>query len=182
MQRDADKGTTTAAREATMRIRTLAASIAFGLFGTVGLSLAQTPNDAAALKGLKEVKLAFDVTAEDAKRLMSVLDVIDETRQSLARQGVTPHIVVTFRGPATKLVQTDQTLMKPEDREQAAGIAAKIKALSTASGVDSIEQCSIAVRGAGTKAENVVPGIKVVGNGWISLAAYQSRGYAYISP
>jgi intracellular sulfur oxidation DsrE/DsrF family protein len=72
--------------------------------------------------------------------------------------------------------------MKPEDREQAAAIAMKIKALSSASGIDGIEQCNIAVRGAGTKPENVVPGIRVVGNGWISLAAYQTRGYAYIAP
>ena len=169
-----------------MRIGTLAAALALGLAlglgGTVGACHAQTPNDAAALQGLKEVKLAFDVTADDSKRLMSVLDVIEETRASLAKQGVTPHIVVTFRGPATKLVQTDQTLMKPEDREQATAIASKIRALSTASGIDGIEQCNIAVRGAGTKPENVVPGIKVVGNGWISLAAYQSKGYAYIAP
>jgi intracellular sulfur oxidation DsrE/DsrF family protein len=169
-----------------MRIWTLAAVMAFGIGGMVGVSHAQTAsttaNDAAALQGLKEVKLAFDVTADDARRLTSVLDVIEETRVSLAKQGVTPHIVVTFRGPATKLVQTDQTLMKPEDRAQAEAIAAKIKALSTAAGIDSVEQCSIAVRGAGTKPENVVPGIKVVGNGWISLAAYQSKGYAYIAP
>ena len=165
-----------------MRIRSLAAAMALGIMGMVGGAYAQTPNDAAALRGLKEVKLVFDVTADDAKRLMNILDVIEETRQSLAKQGVTPHIVVTIRGPATKLVQTDQTLMKAEDRQQAATIAAKIKALSTASGVDGVEQCSIAVRGAGTKPENVVPGIKVVGNGWISLAAYQSKGYAYIAP
>jgi hypothetical protein len=56
--------------------------------------------------------------------------------------------------------------MKPEDREQAAAIATKIKALSGAPGIDGIEQCSIGARGAGTKPENVVPGIKVVGNGW----------------
>jgi intracellular sulfur oxidation DsrE/DsrF family protein len=147
-----------------------------------GVCHAQAANDVAALQGLKEVKVAFDVKADDAKRLMNVLDTIEETRAGLAKQGVTPHIVVAFRGPATKLVQTDQALMKPEDRLQAAAIAAKIKALSTASGVDGIEQCSIAVRGAGTKPENVVPGIKVVGNGWISLAAYQAKGYAYIAP
>src|SRR5215813_3686572 len=123
-----------------MRIITLTAAMALGTLSTVGVCHAQTANDAAALRGLKEVKLAFDVTADDGKRLMNVLDVIEETRQSLAKQGVTPHIVVTFRGPATKLVQTDQTLMKPEDRAQATAIAAKIKALSTASGVDGIEQ------------------------------------------
>jgi intracellular sulfur oxidation DsrE/DsrF family protein len=148
----------------------------------VGVCRAQAANDAAALQGLTEVKLAFDITADDAKRLMNVLDTIEETRAGLARQGVTPHIVVTFRGPATKLMQTDQTLMKPDDRKQAAAIAAKIKALSSAYGIDGIEQCNIAVRGAGTKPENVVPGIKVVGNGWISLAAYQAKGYAYIAP
>jgi hypothetical protein len=31
-------------------------------------------------------------------------------------------------------------------------------------------------------AENVAPGIKVVGNSWISLMAYQAKGYSYISP
>jgi intracellular sulfur oxidation DsrE/DsrF family protein len=165
-----------------MRIRTLTAAMAVGLLAMASVCHAQTANDAAALQGLKEVKLAFDVTADDAGRLVNVLNVIEETRVELARQGVTPHIVVTFRGPATKLVQTDQTLMKPEDRAQAVAIAAKIKALSTAAGIDGIEQCSIAVRGAGTKPENVVPGITVVGNGWISLAAYQAKGYAYIAP
>jgi len=165
-----------------MRIRTLTAAMALGILIMVGVGHAQTANDAAALQGLKELKLAFDVTSDYGKRLMSVLDVIEETRVALAKQGVTPHIVVTFRGPATKLVPTDQTLMKPEDRAQAAAIAAKIRTLSIASGIDGIEQCGIAVRGAGTKPENVVPGIKVVGNGWISLASYQAKGYAYIAP
>src|SRR5262249_6948874 len=153
MERDADWTPFTATGEARMRIRTLAAAMALGIQSMVGVCQAQTANDAAALQGLKEVKVAFDVKADDAKRLLGVLDVIEETRVSLAKQGVTPHIVVTFRGPATKLVQTDQTLMKPEDRAQAAAIAAKIKALSTASGIDGIEQCNIAVRGAGTKPE-----------------------------
>jgi hypothetical protein len=33
----------------------------------------------------------------------------------------------------------------------------------------------------GTKPEDVDPGITVVGNGWISLAAYQAKGCTYIS-
>lgn len=165
-----------------MRIGTLAATLALATFGLVGAGHAQTANDAAALQGLKELRIAFDVTTDDAKRLLGVLDVIEETRESLARQGVTPHIVVGFHGPATRLVQTDQSFMKAEDRAEAAAIAAKIKALSTAAGIDGLEQCSIAVRGAGTRPENVVPGIKVVGNGWISLAAYQAKGYVYIRP
>jgi intracellular sulfur oxidation DsrE/DsrF family protein len=79
-------------------------------------------------------------------------------------------------------VQKDQNQIKAEDREYAAKIAEKINALVSADGVTSVEQCSIAVRLAGTKQEDVVPGVKVVGNGWISLMGYQANGYGYISP
>jgi intracellular sulfur oxidation DsrE/DsrF family protein len=165
-----------------MRLIDLAVAIALGLVSVIGVSNAQTADDKAALQGLKEVKLVFDVTTADAKPLLNVLTVIEETRASLIKQGVTPTIVVAFRGPATKLVQSNQSQMKPEDREHAAAIASRIKALSTASGIEGVEQCGVAIRIAGTKSEDVVPGVKVVGNSWISLAAYQARGFGYVTP
>src|SRR5450432_2903512 len=110
------------------------------------------------------------------------LDIIDETRLSLIQQGVTPHFILSFRGAATRLVQTDQDKIKPEDREMAAKVAAKIKELSAARGVDGFEQCAVAARQQGTNPEKVLPQIRVVGNAFISLMAYQSKGYAYISP
>ena len=143
---------------------------------------AEPADDHDALAGVREVKVAFDIHEGDGKGLLNRLNVIDETRQSLIRQGVTPHMVVAFRGPATRLVQTDVEKIKPEDRPVAAQIRAKLGEMSRAQGVESVEQCSLAIRGQGTKAENVAPGIKVVGNGWISLAAYQAKGYSYISP
>jgi intracellular sulfur oxidation DsrE/DsrF family protein len=139
-------------------------------------------SDQAALSGLSEVKVAFDLTNGDGKALLTQLNVIDETRQSLMKQGVKPRFVLAFRGPATKLVQTDQSQIKAEDREYAAKIAEKISALHSADGITSVEQCGVAVRLAGTKPENVVAGIKVVGNSWISLMGYQAKGYGYISP
>ena len=139
-------------------------------------------DDADALSGLKEVKVAFDIHEGDGKALLNRLNVIDETRQSLIKQGVTPRMVIAFRGPATKLVQTDTEKIKPEDRPVAAQIQARLADMSRAQGVDSVEQCSVAIRQQGTKAENVAPGIKVVGNSWISLLAYQAKGYSYISP
>lgn len=139
-------------------------------------------DDQEALSGLKEVKVAFDLTTGDAKALLGRLNVIDETRQSLIQQGVTPHFVLTFRGPATKLIQSDLSQIKPEDRVNAAKIAAKLAQMRGARGVENLEQCAVAVREQGTKPENVVPSVKVVGNAWISLMAYQSRGYAYIAP
>lgn len=139
-------------------------------------------DDHVALTGLSEAKVAFDLKDGEGKALLARLDIIDETRQSLIQQGVTPHFILAFRGPATRLVQTDQDKIKPEDRELAVKVAAKIKELSTARGVDGFEQCSLAVRQQGTSADKVLPQIRVVGNGFISLMAYQAKGYAYISP
>jgi len=142
----------------------------------------ETPKDQATLSGLKEVKVAFDLQNGDGKTLLKQLEVIDETRQSLIEQGVKPQFVLTFRGPATTLVQTDQSQIKSENREYVSKIAEKIHALRAADGINSIEQCAVAVRLSGTKPEDVVPDIKVVGNGWISLMAYQAKGYGYIQP
>ena len=69
-----------------------------------------------------------------------------------------------------------------EDRDIAPKIAARIETLSKEVGIESIEQCSVAARELGTNPDNVVPGIKVVGNGFISLMGRQARGYAYIRP
>lgn len=137
--------------------------------------------DTAALSGLTEVKIAFDVTNGNSVALLRDLEVIDETRQSLIKQGVKPHIVIAFRGPATKLVQTDVTKIAADDRENAAKIAAKVATLHGADGVSGIEQCGVAVRLSGVDPKAVLPDIIVVGNGWISLTAYQAKGYSYIA-
>jgi hypothetical protein len=48
----------------------------------------QAFDDKQVLVGLSEVKVAFDITAGDGKGLLNRLNVIDETRQSLIKQGV----------------------------------------------------------------------------------------------
>lgn len=154
------------------------------VFGALALCStgAQAADDSAALVGIKEGKIAFDIHEGNPKLLLARLDVIDETRQSLIQQGVKPHFILAFRGPATKLVQTDQEKIKPEDREIAAKVATRIKEMSKAPGVEGFEQCAVASRTQQTKTELVLPEIKVVGNGFISLMAYQAKGYAYIAP
>jgi intracellular sulfur oxidation DsrE/DsrF family protein len=164
---------------ASARVILIAACIAMS---TIAAAPAAAADDKASLTGLKEVKVAFDVKDGEAKGLLNRLNIIDETRQSLIQQGVSPHFVVAFRGPATRLVQTDAASMKPDDRALAEKIAQKIAQMSGAHGVDRFEQCAVAVREQGTNPEKVLPQIHVVGNGFISLMAYQSKGYAYISP
>jgi len=157
-------------------------AFAVGVQFVAQVGLAADPDDHEALAGVKEVKVAFDITAGEGKKLLGQVNVIDETRQSLIRQGVAPHFVLAFRGPATKLIQTDQSMIRPEDREIAAKIVAKLDQMRNAEGVQGLVQCSVAIRQQGTKAENVIPAVKVVGNGWISLITLQNRGYAYIAP
>lgn len=154
-------------------------ALATFLFCSAGTEAA---DDHASLTGLKDVKVAFDIKDGDGKALLSRLDIIDETRQSLIQQKITPHFILAFRGPATKLVQTDQDKIKPEDRAMAAKIANRIREMSGAPGVDGFEQCAVAAREQGTKTELVLPEIRVVGNAFISLMAYQAKGYAYIAP
>jgi intracellular sulfur oxidation DsrE/DsrF family protein len=161
------------------RMRLLAALVAVFVFSP---STSFAFDDSAALKGMTDGRIAFDITDGSGKALLNRLNIIDETRRSLIAQGVKPHFVIAFRGPATKLVQIEMDKIAPEDREMARTIAAKIEAMSKESGVDGIEQCSVAAREQGTNPDKVVAPVKVVGNGFISLMAYQARGYAYIRP
>ena len=154
----------------------LLAVVTFMLMSTGSIAA----DDTAALSGLKEVKVGFDLKEGDGRLLLNRLEIIDETRQSLIQQGVKPRFIIAFRGPATKLVQTDSALIK--DREMATKIAAKIKQMSASSGIEGFEQCAVAAREQGTNVETVLPEIRVVGNGFISLMAYQAKGYAYIAP
>ena len=134
------------------------------------------------IAGLKDAKVAFDITAGEPGRLLNILNTIDETREGFAKHGVTPHFVLAFRGPATLLTQTDLSRLKPEDRETAAKIAAKLKQLRGSAGIERLDQCSIAMRGQKVDKAQVNPDVTVVENGWITLVAYQAKGYAYIAP
>lgn len=137
-------------------------------------------DDHALLAGIKEGKVVFDITEGDGKALVTRLESIEETRQDLVKQGITPRFVVSFRGPATLLVQKDMEKVKPEARPYVAQIAAMLAQMGKTTGFDSLEQCGVAVRHAGTRAENVVPPLKVVANSFVTIMAYEAKGYAYI--
>lgn len=168
-----------------MKARSVVAAIAAGMAGLLILQTpawADLPDDKAALADLKTAKVIFDLKDGDARAMLYRLNIIDETRQSLIKQGVQPEFILTFRGPATKLVQTDLREIKREDRPVAKKIAAKLAQMRKAPGVQGFDQCAVAIRDQGTRADLVLPDIRVVGNAWISLMAYQARGYAYIAP
>src|SRR5262245_22425455 len=172
----------------THRIRRAWTCLAILLLGTVVALTAPLPDPRAwaadddPVAGLKEAKIAFDITAGEPARMLVILDTIDETRDSFVRQGITPRFVLAFRGPASLLTQTDLTRLKVEDRETAAKVAAKLKALRGTPGIERMDQCSIAMRGQKVDRAKVSPDVTIVENGWITLIGYQAKGYAYIAP
>ncbi|HWS76489.1 MAG TPA: DsrE family protein [Quisquiliibacterium sp.] len=140
------------------------------------------PDNKAALAGVKEMKMAFDITDANPEALLLKLAVIDLTRKQLIADGVTPRIVLAFRGDASYFTQTDLEKIKPADREGAIKVAAKIREMRSTNGYESMEQCSVPLPARKIRNDDVMPEVKLVGNGWISLVAYQHRGYAYITP
>ena len=135
-----------------------------------------------ALQGVHDLKMAFDVTDGNPKVLAAKLSNIDTTRKQLIDAGVTPHIVVTFRGDASYYTQGDASKLKPEDRAEHAKVADAIRALRKQPGVESMEQCSLPLPSRKIDKADLMPEVKLVPNGWIALVAYQQKGYAYIAP
>lgn len=140
---------------------------------------ADPPEDTEALNGLHEVKVIFDITTGDAKKLLSRLGLIEETRDGMLKQGVTPHFVLAFRGPASLFIQKDQSRVKLEDVELMEKIQLKLKEMSKDKSF-SLAQCAVANRYLKIKNEDTIPEVHVVGNSFISMAAYENKGYAYI--
>ena len=130
----------------------------------------------------KEMRMAFDVTDSATAPLINKLETIETTRKQLIDQGYTPRIVVTFRGNASYFTQTDMNLVKEADRADTAKIQGLLRKLKQEQMVESIEQCNIPLAPRKIQAQNLMPEVKLVPNGWIALAEYQRKGYAYIAP
>jgi intracellular sulfur oxidation DsrE/DsrF family protein len=135
-------------------------------------------DDADALQGVTAGKAVFDVTIGDPAKLALYLSIIEETHEGLVKQGVKPDLVVAFRGPAILLVSKNRGKVPKNQQAKYDEVALLIKDLKDL-GVK-LEACSVAARMRKVSTASIYPEIKVVGNTFISLTGYQSRGYAYI--
>jgi len=159
-----------------MRIRMLLATmVALALSGcaTTGTEVAG---------GTKEMKLAFDFTDANPVVLLNKLNNVDVTRRQLIESGVTPKIVMTFRGNASFFTQTNLAAVKETDRADALKVAAKLREMKKAPGVQGLEQCNLPLADRKLNPGDLMQEVKLVPNGWIALGAYQQQGYAYIAP
>ena len=128
------------------------------------------------------MKLAFDFTDASPVVLLNKLNNVETTRKQLIDSGITPKIVMTFRGNASYFTQTDLTAVKEADRADALKVAAKLREMKASPGVQGLEQCNLPLADRKLKPANLMSEVKLVPNGWIALGGYQQQGYAYIAP
>ena len=152
--------------------------VALALAGCVSVS----KTEVAPVEPAREARIAFDITNGNPQVVNLTLAVIDMTRKQLIEQGITPRIVVAFRGDASYFTQDSLAVVKEADRADALLVKAKIRDLKKASGVEGFEQCNVPLASRKLKGTDLMPEVKLVPNGWISLANYQQKGYAYIVP
>lgn len=132
------------------------------------------------LQGLKSFKAVVDVRSGKPKSLAVALGLIHQMYKDEAVKNVTanPEFVLVFIGPAVKLVSTNTEGMSPEDKEMMVKIAETVTAMAK-DGIK-LEICLFAVDIMGVDRASILPEIKHVGNGWISLVGYQHQGYGLV--
>lgn len=133
-------------------------------------------NDAAALADLKTGKGVFLVDIGDAKKLNIYLEVIQGTYKGMKQQGVEPDFVLVYIGPSVKYLSTSPSA---EIEKSAAGVLLEIESNVEALAELGVRQeiCAVATRVFGIDEESVLPGLTLVGDGFISLIGYQAQGY-----
>mgnify|MGYP001604320417 CR=1 FL=1 len=133
-------------------------------------------NDAAALAELKTGKGIFLVDIGDAKKLNFYLEVIQGTYKGMKKQGVEPDFVLVYIGPSVKYLSTSPSA---EVEKSAGGVLLEIESNVEALAGLGVRQeiCAVAKRVFGIDDESVLPGLTLVGDGFISLIGYQAQGY-----
>lgn len=135
-------------------------------------------NDHAALAGLHEAKGLFLIDVNDPMKVSHVLKVIGLTRKGLATQGVKPHLIVVFIGPAVAFLTRDRRGISYMQERAVSAIQDEITHL-THDGIN-FEACGVALKGMDVSPKSLIPSVKPVGNGFISAIAYEAKGYSLV--
>lgn len=154
-------------------------TILFVLFLTISDALATDKvNDSDALRGVTETKAIFDIHVNKTEMLVLYLEVIAKTYDDLKRQGQAPLFVIAFRGPTLRFITNENWSFSIEDQERIEKTALLIQGLLERGVM--FEACSIAANLFKVDPKTYVPGVKPVGNTFVSLIGYQAKGYSLV--
>ncbi len=134
------------------------------------------PDDSDALRGVKNLKVVYDMNgvSEPKKMIVMLKAIVDARGRALAAK-VKPDLVIAFRGPALNLIQKPGPDATGEQK-QIGELVAELKK----EGVQ-LEACSFAANVLNLDPAGFLPELKVVGNTFNSLGGYQAKGYSVIS-
>jgi len=153
----------------------------FSVLGFISMStvLAEKPSDTDALKNIEVGKVVWDVLVGRPDSLLYYLKLIDETYDDLVRQNVEPDMVFIFHGRAIQLIKSEEVDYLPKDKQAHKEALALISDLNARPGVR-MEACSISATRQGIENDGIISDVKMVGNTYVSLIGYQSKGYSVI--
>jgi len=135
-------------------------------------------NDTAALKGLHTAKAVFLVNQHNPSAVDHLVKVIGLTRKQLMQQHVKPHFIVVFIGPDVAYLTQDRRGIPYTEERDVANIQKEIVKLN-ALGVQ-FQACGVALHGMDVKPNSLIPEVHPVESGFISVIAYQEKGYALV--
>jgi intracellular sulfur oxidation DsrE/DsrF family protein len=130
------------------------------------------------MKDIKSAKAVFDVRISNPKSAALNLKIIHQTYKELVAMKKNPVSVLVFIGPSVKLISKNREGVSPEDQKSLDEIATTISAMSK-DGIN-LEICLVAAKVFNVDPASVLPEVKRVGNGWISMIGYESRGYSLV--
>jgi intracellular sulfur oxidation DsrE/DsrF family protein len=132
------------------------------------------------LAGVKSIKAIFDVRDSTAQSAAVHIKLIHDTCKDKSIMAVSkkPSFVVAFMGPSVKLISKDKKGFSAEDQKAMDEIAQTVQAMAK-DGIK-LEVCDFAVKVFGVDPASILPEIKHVPNGWVSLIGYQTKGYALV--
>jgi len=132
------------------------------------------------LKGMKSVKAVFDFELGNPQSALLNLQVIHQTfnDKNIWIGKKKPSIVVVFIGPSVKLASKNRGGFTADDQKILDEYARTVSAMAK-DGIK-FEICLIAVKVLGVEPSSILPEIKQVGNGWISLIGHEAKGYSLV--
>jgi uncharacterized protein len=131
-----------------------------------------------AMRGVEIAKAVFDERESNPKNAVLHLNVVRQTYEELVAMKKNPVFVLVFSGPSVKLISKNREGFSPDDQKSLDEIAKIISAMSK-DGI-TLEICLIATKVFNVDPASVLPEIKKVGNGWISIIGYEAQGFSLV--
>ena len=157
----------------------------FFLLTTMFLALISSPAVSAeynsALKGVNKVKAVFDVSMGSPQNanlvFWAVRNVYDD--KNVRALPESSEVAVVFHGRSVKMISSNRDGVSEDEKkalDEFAGLITQMKQ----DGVK-MEVCLYAAKVFGVDPDSILPEIDHVGNGFISIAGYQSQGYSLVA-